>query len=110
MELNYKSMPSILRLSLNCSVDFDHQIVRRSGIPYKLTDIEFRILNLLIERINEPVTTQEIINEIWSHNATGNKENLKVQIRKVRLKIETDPAYPKYLLSIHGIGYMMKSF
>jgi len=78
-----------------------------SGKNIRFSDIEYRILVLLINKVSQPIRAEEIIRAIWLDSTAGNKENLKVQIRKIRKRIETDPGIPKHLLSIHGVGYIL---
>ncbi|MHB1628833.1 MAG: winged helix-turn-helix domain-containing protein [Bacilli bacterium] len=85
----------------------DHQTISRWGKIIRLTDIEYRILALLVENLGQPVSPEIIIQHIWSDGRTGHKENLKVQIRKIRRRIENDPSTPEHLLSVRGKGYML---
>ncbi len=100
-------MVEVFYLSDSCFIDADDQTVCRAGRTYRLTDIEYRILCLLIERVGQPVCAEEIISHIWTGGGTGTRENLNVQIGKIRRRIEPSPRTPKHLLSIRGVGYML---
>ncbi|MHB9039007.1 MAG: winged helix-turn-helix domain-containing protein [Armatimonadota bacterium] len=97
----------LFRLSANCVVNLDEQTVIRGFREFRLTDLEFLILECLIDNAGHPVSANVLIQRIWSGRRSGNRENLNVQIGKIRKRVEEDPSHPQHLLSIHGVGYMM---
>jgi len=70
-----------------------------------MTRKEFQILRLLASRAGEVVTRDELLNEVWgveNYPATRTVDN---HIAGLRAKIEADPAGPRRLRTVHGVGY-----
>lgn len=99
--------PEDLILSPTCSINIIEQTISRSGRIIRLTDIQYRILDMLIEYMPFPVAQSDIIKKIWGIAKTGSKENLRVQIRKIRRRIEVEPSRPAHLITVHGHGYLL---
>ena len=71
-----------------------------------VTAAEYRLLCLLIRNVNMVVTRNRILDELW--DGTGNfvdDNTLSVYIRRLREKVETDPAHPKHIVTVRGFGY-----
>ena len=100
-------MEDIVRLGMNCVIDKNNQTVCRGGKPLRFSDVEFRILLLLIDNMGVPVSVEKIIKTVWLNNPCGHIENVKVQIRKIRERIETEPGAPEFILSVRGKGYIL---
>jgi len=89
-------------------LDFEGRRVSRAGQPVALTPIELGILLLLAENGGRYVRTDTIIEHIWQDNPPSDgPKTVRVHIRRVRAKIEPDPATPRYLLNRWGAGYML---
>ncbi len=76
-----------------------------TGDPVRLTNLEFRLLHLLMNHPGRVLETDEIIQRVWGYNGEGNSTLLKNLVYRLRRKIEPDPAEPHYLLTETGIGY-----
>lgn len=100
-------MPNIIRLSPDCFLDMDNQTVKRGGRTFRWTDIEYRILSLLVQHAEKPVNTKTMKREIWGVKNEGDRENLRVHIHKIRMRIEPEPGNPVFLLTVFGKGYML---
>lgn len=70
-----------------------------------LTQIEYAILSLLIEKEQQSLTREDILNAVWGENYFGDPKIVDVNIRRLRKKIEEDPSKPKYIKTIWGFGY-----
>ena len=70
-----------------------------------LTPTEFQILELFLRNKDKSLSRDQILNEIWGKNYIGDLKVVDVNIRRIRRKIEEDPANPKYLKTIWGFGY-----
>lgn len=70
-----------------------------------LTQIEYAILSLLIEKEQQSLTREDILNSVWGENYFGDPKIVDVNIRRLRKKIEEDPSKPKYIKTIWGYGY-----
>lgn len=88
-------------------MNFDRRIVEVGGSKVDLTKLEFSLLRYLAEKPGIPVGRAELIDNIWKYEAGEETLDSAVNtaISKLRSKIELDPANPRYILSVHGIGY-----
>jgi DNA-binding response OmpR family regulator len=77
------------------------------GSPVKLTPIEFRILQLMMQHPGKVYTADDIYTSLWNDNPVGS-DTIMVHIRNIRKKIESDPKAPKYLKVGWGIGYKIE--
>ncbi|MDZ5473963.1 response regulator transcription factor [Bacillus sp. 31A1R] len=77
----------------------------KSGKLLKLTAREFQLIKLFFEKINEPLTRDELLDDIWGVDYFGDPKTVDVHIRRLREKIEDDPSHPAYLKTIWGYGY-----
>ena len=77
------------------------------GSPVKLTPMEFRILQLMMQHPGKVFTADEIYTSLWNDNPVGS-DTIMVHIRNIRRKIETDAKAPKYLKVVWGIGYKIE--
>ena len=74
---------------------------RQIAFPLK----EFELLELLMENVNRVLTRGQIIDRVWGTNYFGDTKTLDVHIKRLRSKIEEDPARPKYIQTVRGLGY-----
>ncbi|GIN93988.1 DNA-binding response regulator [Siminovitchia terrae] len=86
-------------------IELRTQKVYKSGNQIKLTHKEFQMIKVFTEKLNEPVTRDELLDEIWGLNYFGDPKTVDVHIRRLREKIEEDPSNPDYLKTIWGYGY-----
>ncbi|SDZ25447.1 DNA-binding response regulator, OmpR family, contains REC and winged-helix (wHTH) domain [Evansella caseinilytica] len=70
-----------------------------------LTPTEWSLVRLLMERVGEGVSRNEILTEVWGRYYTGELKVVDVNIRRIRQKIETNPAEPEYIETLWGFGY-----
>jgi DNA-binding response OmpR family regulator len=71
----------------------------------KLTAREYQLMKLFLERPGEPITRDDLLDEIWGLNYFGDPKTVDVHIRRLREKIEDDPSQPAHLKTIWGFGY-----
>ncbi len=76
-----------------------------SGKPAHLTSKEFDILAMLATNAGTVFTRDQIYEEVWGEEAYKGQNSITVFVRKIREKIEQNPSEPKYLLTVHRIGY-----
>jgi DNA-binding response OmpR family regulator len=88
-------------------MNFDRRIVEAGGNKVDLTKLEFDLLKYLAEKPGIPVGRSELIDSVWKYEAGEDTLDSAVNtaISKLRAKIEPDPANPRYIHSVHGIGY-----
>ena len=75
------------------------------GEPIRLTPIEFDILRLFMRCPNQVFSTSEIYEKVWGDQAYGAENTVAVHIRHIREKLEIDPANPRYIKVVWGLGY-----
>lgn len=78
------------------------------GEPRSLTPIEFDILRLFMHCPNQVFSTSEIYEKVWGDQAYGAENTVAVHIRHIREKIEIDPANPRYIKVVWGLGYKLE--
>ena len=87
------------------TLDPHTRVLKWSGREVKLTAIEVRILGILLGRVNQPVSHSELTNYVWGNASTSSLRNLMVCIRRLRKKLEDDPAEPMLIRTRAGEGY-----
>ena len=89
-------------------IDFDKRVVTVAGEPIRLTQVEYRIVELIARQPGKVMTYSHIINHIWGPYADAeNNRILRVNMSNIRRKIEQDRMAPKYILTEIGVGYRM---
>jgi DNA-binding response OmpR family regulator len=73
--------------------------------PLRLTNLEVRLLYSLMGRPGRTVTTEELCERAWGGDGDGNVTTLKNVVYRLRRKIEADPANPRYIRTVVGVGY-----
>ena len=86
-------------------MDLDRHTVTVNGEQIQMPLKEFELLELLIENVNRVLTRGQIIDRVWGSNYFGDTKTLDVHIKRLRSKIEEDPARPKYIQTVRGLGY-----
>ncbi len=76
--------------------------------PIQLTTREVELIRYLVSRTNEPISRDELLEKVWRYEHSTNTRTVDVHISKLRAKIEINPDDPKYLVTLHGVGYMLK--
>lgn len=86
-------------------MDVERHIVSVHGNKVAMPLKEFELLELLLENINRVLTRGQIIDRVWGPNYFGDTKTLDVHVKRIRSKIEDDPARPVHLLTVRGLGY-----
>ncbi|TWT16127.1 response regulator transcription factor [Planomicrobium sp. CPCC 101079] len=89
-------------------LDAESKEVSLHGETVKLTPIEFKITELLMENAGRVFSIRDIYERVWNEPAYNAENIVAVHIRKIREKIETDPKNPRYLKVVWGIGYKIE--
>jgi DNA-binding response OmpR family regulator len=89
----------------HCEVDFDRGEVRRAGAPVDVTALEFRLLAAFIRRRGHVLSRRQIIDAAWGEDTYVTDRVVDTHILNLRKKIEPEPAQPRYLSSVRGMGY-----
>lgn len=88
-------------------IDPHAEDVFRDGKAVGLTHREFELIYFLAQARGRVVTREDLMNKVWEFGGYGDARTVDVTIRRLREKVETDPAEPTYILTKRGLGYMM---
>src|SRR5471032_236586 len=91
------------------SVDLVSRIVSLNKNQISLTRKEYRLLHILATHVGLVVTHDQLLKEIWTGNQRDNIQYLRILVRKLRQKIETDPNHPRLLTTESGVGYRLQA-
>lgn len=87
--------------------DFQRMNFRRDGLAVELSKTEQKLLKVLVENRGCAVPRTALIDRVWTDGAEFVEENaLSVTVKRLRGKLERDPARPEYLKTVYGIGYI----
>jgi two-component system KDP operon response regulator KdpE len=79
----------------------------KAGNEVSLTPIEYRLLSALIDNANLVVTHSQLLKTVWGPEHVDDLQYLRIYMRLLRHKLESDPARPKYLITELGVGYRL---
>ena len=80
----------------------------KKGKETEYTTLEFQMVKLLYERREQVVTREDFLNRVWGENNTVVTERtIDSHIANIRKKLEDDPADPRYIVSVRGVGYKL---
>jgi len=86
-------------------IDIDRHIVTVNGVKVPMPLKEFDLLEFLVRNAGRVLTRAQIIDRVWGADYFGDTKTLDVHIKRLRSKIEADPANPAYLQTVRGLGY-----
>ena len=89
------------------SVDLVRRIVKLRDQDVKLSPKEYDLLRILVQHAGKVLTHKFLLNELWDELTDA--QYLRVYVRQLRQKVETDPERPQYILTETGIGYRMRA-
>jgi two-component system response regulator RegX3 len=86
-------------------IDVDRHVVTVHGTQISLPLKEFDLLALLVRNAGRVLTRAQLIDRVWGSDYVGDTKTLDVHVKRLRSKIEADPASPSLLLTVRGLGY-----
>jgi DNA-binding response OmpR family regulator len=89
------------------AIDFARQVATRGGAKLELPARAFAILKVFARRPGEVVTRQVLLDEAWGYDAYPNTRTVDNHLVKLRKAIEDEPERPRWLVTIHGVGYKL---
>ena len=89
-------------------MDIDRHQVSVNGIPVSLPLKEFELLEFLMRNAGRVLTRIQLIDRVWGSDYVGDTKTLDVHIKRIRAKIESDPANPTIIQTVRGLGYKME--
>lgn len=90
------------------SIHPDRRLVLRDGEEIDLTLKEYDLIELLIRNRGKVYTRENLLNTVWGYDYQGDVRTVDVHIRRLREKLESDPANPQLILTKWGVGYYFK--
>ena len=86
-------------------MDVERHEVSVNGNRVKLALKEFELLEMLLRNAGRVMTRGQLIDRIWGADYVGDTKTLDVHVKRLRSKLEADPANPRYLVTVRGLGY-----
>jgi two-component system response regulator RegX3 len=86
-------------------MDVDRHTVSVSGSAVSLPLKEFELLEMLLRNAGRVLTRGQLIDRIWGADYVGDTKTLDVHVKRLRAKIEPEPASPRHLVTVRGLGY-----
>ena len=82
-----------------------NRTLEKNGQRLKLTQIEYLLMKLFMENPGKAMSRVDILAAVWGNDFSGELKTVDVNIRRLRIKIESDPTEPEYLTTVWGYGY-----
>ena len=90
-------------------MDVDRHVVTVRGGTVQLPLKEFELLQVLLRNADRVLTRMQLIDRVWGADYVGDTKTLDVHIKRLRAKIEQDPARPQHIVTVRGLGYKFES-
>ena len=101
-------MPDVIEAA-GVRMDVERHEVSVNGDRIKLALKEFELLEILLRNAGRVMTRGQLIDRIWGADYVGDTKTLDVHVKRLRTKIEPDPADPRYLITVRGLGYKFEA-
>ena len=88
----------------------ESKVIFEDGRRNELTARETELIKYLLEAGGEPVSRDELLEKVWRYEYSTNTRTVDVHISKLRAKIESLPDEPRHLITLHGVGYLLKTY
>jgi two-component system, OmpR family, response regulator RegX3 len=86
-------------------MDVERHVVSVNGDEIRLPLKEFELLEMFLRNSGRVLTRGQLIDRVWGADYVGDTKTLDVHVKRLRAKIEPDPANPRYLVTVRGLGY-----
>jgi two-component system, OmpR family, response regulator RegX3 len=90
-------------------MDVERHVVTVAGRPTPLPLKEFELLELLLRNAGRVLTRMQLIDRVWGSDYVGDTKTLDVHVKRLRAKVEPDPAEPRHIVTVRGLGYKFES-
>ena len=85
--------------------DFRRAEITRGGEPVELSALEYKLLRYFVEHRGELLGRDVLLDEVWGYDATPQTRTVDVHVASLRHKLEPEPSRPRYIVTVHGLGY-----
>jgi two-component system alkaline phosphatase synthesis response regulator PhoP len=86
-------------------VDLRSAEVTRDGKPVAVSAREFQLLRYFLEHRGATLSRDELLDQVWGYDSSTTTRTVDVHVGWLRQKLEENPKYPRYILTVHGLGY-----
>ena len=86
----------------------DEGVVRKDGVEVHLTKTEFRLLVELASSPGRVHSREHLLEKVWGYDSFGDGRLVDVHVRRLRTKVEADPAMPRHVVTVRGLGYKLQ--
>lgn len=90
-------------------MDVDRHVVAVGGTQIQLPLKEFELLEMLLRNVGRVLTRVQLIDRVWGSDYVGDTKTLDVHIKRLRAKVEPDPAKPVHIVTVRGLGYKFEA-
>ncbi|MEB3370290.1 response regulator transcription factor [Saccharopolyspora mangrovi] len=90
-------------------MDVERHVVTVDGEDVNLPLKEFDLLEYLLRNVGRVLTRGQLIDRVWGADYVGDTKTLDVHVKRLRSKVEPDPADPRYLITVRGLGYKFEA-
>ena len=90
-------------------MDVERHPVTVSGVATSLPLKEFELLEMLLRNAGRVLTRMQLIDRVWGSDYVGDTKTLDVHVKRLRAKIEPDPANPRHIVTVRGLGYKFEA-
>lgn len=103
--------PPVPAVPANCisirelTINTDLHNVTKNGKELELTQREYELIKFLASNPGKVISRQELMSEVWQYDYYGDLRTVDVAVRRLREKLETNPAEPEYVITKRGVGY-----
>jgi two-component system, OmpR family, alkaline phosphatase synthesis response regulator PhoP len=87
------------------TIDFQKMEILKKGKPIDLSAREFQLLRYFIEHRGIALSRETILNHVWGYDSMPTTRTIDTHVTWLRQKLEENPKFPKYILTVHGLGY-----
>jgi two-component system response regulator RegX3 len=90
-------------------MDVERHVVTVGGATVAFPLKEFELLELLLRNAGRVLTRGQLIDRVWGADYVGDTKTLDVHVKRLRAKIEPEPAVPRYIVTVRGLGYKFEA-
>ena len=90
-------------------MDVERHVVTVDGQHVALPLKEFELLEMLLRNSGRVLTRVQLIDRVWGSDYVGDTKTLDVHVKRLRSKVEPDPAYPQFIVTVRGLGYKFEN-
>jgi two-component system OmpR family response regulator len=90
-------------------IDAARHKVSRGGVAVELSRMEFALLEFLARNQGQVFSRDHLLEKVWGYDFSGDTRTVDVHVSWLRRKIEADPAHPRHLVTVRGVGYKFEA-